>query len=321
MDTSAQINYLLRMRARIAACIAIAFMLFLPGRALSPSLSLEKVEEEAPELRCLLDPLTLGPLPCASAILVEARTGAVLYEQNADAERAPASLAKMMLMVVALEEVARQETSLQDSAIVSERAPAVGGARVPLVPGEKVPLGALLEAVALISANDAAIAIAEHLSGTEEEFVARMNERARWLGCESVLFANCHGLDPPSGKASRATARDLAQIARRLVELPHALRIASLREARYRGLHLETTNDLLGDMAGVDGLKTGFTARAGGCFCGSIERDGVRFISVVLGAEPGQKRFEITRCLFESAYEPEPRWVESLLLASSRETK
>jgi D-alanyl-D-alanine carboxypeptidase (penicillin-binding protein 5/6) len=207
--------------------------------------------------------------------------------------------------------------------LVSKHAVSAGGARFGLVAGERVPLRELLEAIAVVSANDAAIAAAEHLAGSEESFVARMNDRALALGCEKTKFTNCHGLDPPGPPGNVSTARDLSRIAVRLIELPGSLEIASMREttSREEALLTRTTNELLGAMKGVDGLKTGFTARAGGCFCGTIERDGVRFVSVVLGAAPGPLRFEITRHLFESAYASSPRWVDRVLLASSTETK
>jgi len=315
------------MRHLIAAILPLVFILAFANQALSPASSSEgeaiPAEDAVPEMRCLLQPIEIDPLSCAAAILVEARTGTVLYEQNADVVRTPASLVKMMLEILILEAVAQEEAFLEDSVLVSKHAVSVGGARIGLVPGERVALRDVLEAIAVVSANDAAIAAAEHLAGSEERFVARMNDRAIGLGCENTTFTNCHGLDAPGHPGNAATAHDLSRIAIRLVELPEALRIASMRETTPRegALLSKTTNELLGVMKGVDGLKTGYTAKAGGCFCGTIERDGVRFVSVVLGAEPGAPRFEITRHLFESAYACSPRWVDRLLLASSTETR
>ncbi|HET9887438.1 MAG TPA: D-alanyl-D-alanine carboxypeptidase family protein [bacterium] len=279
--------------------------------------------EKEPKERCLLQPIEIDSLACAAAILVEARTGAVLYEQNADVVRAPASLVKMMLETLILEDVARGDLSLDDSVFVSKHAVDVGGARIGLVAGERVPLGTLLESIAVVSANDCAIAAAEHAAGSEEKFVERMNARAAALGCEHTKFSNCHGLDFPGYPGSESTARDLSKIARVLIEQPDALRIASLRETMRRkdALLSKTTNELLETMEGVDGLKTGFTTKAGGCFCGTIERGGVRFVSVVLGAAPGSQRFDMTRTLFERAYVCSPHWVDSRLLASSPETR
>ncbi len=141
---------------------------------------------------------------------------------------------------------------------------------------------------------------------------------------------NCHGLDGP-GAESRSTAGDLAIVARRLLDLPGAIELASRRETEFRAgaAPLVSTNELLGTVEGVDGLKTGLTSRAGSCFCGTVERRGVRFVSVVLGAEPGPARFEITCALYERAYAGEPRWVVDsgaagpprLLLARASETR
>ena len=314
-----RIDYLCAMRFFVAAILLPTLILAFATSALCPA----SPSEDAAEMRCLLEPLELDPLSCAAAILVEARTGTVLYERNADVVRAPASLVKMMLEVLILEDVASQHASLEDSVNVSKHAVSAGGARLGLVPGKRVLLSEILEATAVVSANDAAIAAAEHLAGSEEKFVARMNDRAIELGCENTTFRNCHGLDAPGRPGNATTARDLSRIALRLVELPGALRIASLQETKPRegALLSKTTNELLGVMEGVDGLKTGFTAKAGGCFCGTIEREGVRFISVVLGAEPGRPRFDITRHLFESAYECSPRWVDRVLLASTPQTR
>ena len=322
-----RIEYLCAMSRFAAAILGLLLVLAFATSVWGPKpdavASDISVLEKEPRERCLLEPLEIDSLACVAAILVEARTGTILYEQNADAVRAPASLVKMMLETLILEDVARGDISFSDSVLVSKHAVNVGGARMGLVPGERIPLSSLLESIAVVSANDAAIAAAEHAAGSEEKFVERMNARAAGLGCESTKFTNCHGLDYPGYPGSETTARDLSKIARVLIEVPDALRIASLLETSPRegALLSKTTNELLGTMDGVDGLKTGYTAKAGGCFCGTIERGGVRFVSVVLGAEPGRPRFVITRDLFERAYQCSPHWVDSLLLASSPETR
>ncbi len=286
--------------------------------AAEASSTLPPLSGRGPAADCRLPELEFADrFACAAAILVEMKTGAVLYGQAADSSRAPASLAKMMLEVLAFEDLASGRASIGDSVVVSDRAAGMGGATVEILPGERVAFGNLLEAVVLVSANDAAVAIAEHLAGSEPAFVLRMNARAAELGCAATRFVNCHGLDVPP-EESRSSARDLAAIARRLLELPESLRFAAIAEAPFRGgaLSMKSTNELLGVLEGVDGLKTGFTSRAGGCFCGTIERGGVRFVSVVLGAAPGAARFEITRALFESAYAMSPRWVEAARLGA-----
>jgi D-alanyl-D-alanine carboxypeptidase len=327
VDGARRIDYFCRMSRFTALILGFLLVLVFATSVLGPSPDAEELQTsdfaKEPRMRCLLEPIEIDSLACAAAILVEARTGAILYEQDAGAVRAPASLVKMMLETLILEDVARGDIAWSDSVLVSKHAVNVGGARIGLVPGERVPLSHLLEAIAVVSANDAAIAAAEHAGGSEEKFVERMNARAAALGCESTTFTNCHGLDMPGLSGSESTARDLSKIARALIELPDALRIASLPETTHRedALLSKTTNELLGTMEGVDGLKTGYTAKAGGCFCGTIERGGVRFVSIVLGAEPGQPRFDITRHLFERAYACSPQWVDTLLLASSPESR
>jgi D-alanyl-D-alanine carboxypeptidase (penicillin-binding protein 5/6) len=163
---------------------------------------------------------------------------------------------------------------------------------------------ALLQAVAIASANDAAVALAEHVAGSESAFVERMNRRARRLGCRSTRFTNVHGLDLRRQERAVTTARDLVRIGRALLRHPIALELSSTRRAPFRGgvFWLNTTNKLLGRMDGVDGLKTGWTPRAGGCFCATAERDGVRLVSVVLGAPAGTGRFDVTRRLLEDGF-------------------
>jgi len=327
VDAGKRIEYLCAMSRFAAAILGLVLVLAFASSVWGPKPEAAESDlsafEKEPRERCLLQPIEIDSLACAAAILVEARTGAVLYEQNAHVVRAPASLVKMMLETLILEDVAQGVLALEDSVFVSKHAVEVGGARIGLVAGERVPLGTLLESIAVVSANDCAIAAAEHAAGSEEKFVERMNARAAALGCESTKFVNCHGLDYPGYPESESTASDLSKIARGLIEQPDALSIASLHETTRRkdALLSKTTNELLGTMEGVDGLKTGLTAKAGGCFCGTIERGGVRFVSVVLGAEPGPQRFDITRTLFERAYACSPHWVDSLLLASSPETR
>ncbi len=319
------------MKHAIASLLVVALPLVLVTSAGGPGWTSSSVPVDAPPMpECRMPPIGAGPFACASVILVEARTGAELYSQDADSSRTPASLVKMMLEVIVLEEIAAGRASFADSVLVSGWAAASGGSTVEIHPGERVDLGALLRAVVMASANDAAVALAEHIAGTETAFVARMNERALELDCAETHFTNCHGLDLPA-EESRSTARDLAKVARRLLELPGAVALASLREAPFRwgGPTLVNTNEMLAAMEGVDGLKTGLTSRAGSCFCGTIERNGVRFVSVVLGAETGASRFEITRSLFERAYDGDPRWIVEpgdsgtprLLLARSFETR
>jgi D-alanyl-D-alanine carboxypeptidase (penicillin-binding protein 5/6) len=254
----------------------------------------------------------MKPLPCESAILVEAQTGAVLFAQNADAPRPPASLVKMLLQLVVFERIEKGDIAITDPVTASRHASTMGGSQVFLKEGELQPLESLLQAIAICSANDAAVAVAEHLAGTEQACVALLNERAKELGCTGTVLANVHGLDLPGAPRNRSTARDLARIGSALVNHPSALELATTRRAPFRGgeFWLDTTNLLLGRVDGLDGIKTGYTRRAGGCFCGTVERDGVRFVSVVLGAPPGRARFALTRSLVERAFARRPGWFE-----------
>jgi len=262
-------------------------------------------------IRCLLEPVEVAPVACAAAILVEAETGAVLWEQDADAPRSPASLVKVMLQLIVLGDVERGVLALEDSVLTSANASTMGGSQVYLKEGEKQTLGALLEAIAISSANDAAMAVAEHVAGDETAFVARMNEEAERLGCTGTRFENVHGLDLWGRPKNVTTARDIATMARALVRHEHALELSSTWRTPFRGgeFWLDNTNRLLrkyGGVEGLDGLKTGYTWRAGGCFCGTARRDGVRLVSVVMGARPGNHRFLITRDLLEAGFATRP---------------
>jgi D-alanyl-D-alanine carboxypeptidase (penicillin-binding protein 5/6) len=265
-------------------------------------------------VRCLMEPVDLEPAPCASAILVEAETGSVLWEQDADEPRSPASLVKIMLQLLVLRDVERGELALTDCVVTSRRASRMGGSQVYLKEGEEQTLEALLQAIAISSANDAALAVAEHVAGDEAAFVARMNEEALRLGCAGTRFENVHGLDEWNRPKNVTTARDIATIARELVRREHALALSSTWRAPFRGgeFWLDNTNRLLrmyGGVEGLDGLKTGYTWRAGGCFCGTAARDGVRLVSVVMGARPGHHRFLISRELLEAGFAGRPvRW-------------
>lgn len=270
-------------------------------------------EPDPPEVvRCALGPIVVASLPCASAILVEAETGAVLYAQNADERRGPASLVKMMLQVVVFGEIEAGRLALGDSVTTSANASTMGGSQVYLKQGEVQTVESLLDAVIIASANDAAMALAEHIAGSEAAFVERMNTRAKEIGCRGTRFVNVHGLDLRRKGRNVTTARDLSIIARQLVRYPKALEISSTRRMSFRGgkFWLDNTNHLLREFEGLDGLKTGWTPRAGGCFVGTARRDGVRLIAVILKAPPGKGRFEVAAQLLEAGYRKAPRWLE-----------
>jgi D-alanyl-D-alanine carboxypeptidase (penicillin-binding protein 5/6) len=170
----------------------------------------------------------------------------------------------------------------------------------------------MLDAIAIASANDASMAVAEYVAGSEAAFVERMNAEAQRLGCTQTQFANVHGLDLRNKPLNITCARDLSKIARALVRYPRVLQVTSTKRKGFRGdgFELENTDKLLGRCEGVDGLKTGWTPRAGGCYVATAQRDGVRLIGVVLAARPGRARFKVAGKLIEAGYARHPRWVD-----------
>ena len=242
-----------------------------------------------------------GPKPpYAAAILLEAESGTVLFAHHPDRQRSPASTQKLVLELVVLEMVKAGEISLEDSVWVSRRAARTGGSQVFLKRGEVFTLRELMEAAAIASANDACVAIAEHISGSTAGFVKLMNKRAQSLGMHKTRVVNVHGLDnTPRSKGNLSTARDLSEIARALLAHPEALEWSSTRRKPFRNgkFTLRATNKLLGRFRGLDGLKTGYTRRAGSCLVSTAMRHDMRLISVILGASSTRVRNRETRRL------------------------
>ena len=243
-----------------------------------------------------------GPRPpYAAAILLEAESGTVLFAHHPDRRRSPASTQKLVLELVVLEMVKAGEISLEDSVWVSRRAARTGGSQVFLKRDEVFTLRELMEAAAIASANDACVAIAEHISGSTAGFVKLMNKRAQSLGMHDTRVVNVHGLDnTPRGKGNLSTARDLSKIARELIlGHPEALQWSSTRRKPFRNgkFTLRATNKLLGQFRGLDGLKTGYTRRAGSCLVSTAMRHDMRLISVILGAPSTRVRNRETRRL------------------------
>ncbi|MBM3285944.1 MAG: D-alanyl-D-alanine carboxypeptidase [Candidatus Eisenbacteria bacterium] len=238
-----------------------------------------------------------------AALVIDSANGTVLFQKDPHAQRTPASLAKMMLELIALESIREGEISIDDIVTVTPEAKKVRGTRVRLRPGEAVTAGDLLKATVIASANDAAIALATHICGSTEACVARMNRRARELGMLSTRYENVHGLDKGGEPGNVTTAWDLAILARRLIDLPEALDLSSTVEATIRSKQrIHTTNRLLTRFPGCDGLKTGYTGRAGHCLVATAERDGIRLISVVLGASGNRRRFAESADLMSKAF-------------------
>ena len=229
-------------------------------------------------------------LNIGAAILVEPQTGAVLFEKDADQRMFPASMTKLMTLVLALEAVEAGTASLDDVVTVSAYAASMGGSQVFLKEGEQFTLDELLIACAVASANDAAVAIGEHLAGSNDAFVVRMNERARELGMKSSRYMNAHGLHDEN---HYTTARDMMQLCVHALSVPKLLDYTSIKEAKFRDgtMDLYNTNKLLFWFDGTDGLKTGTTTPAGRCLCATAVRDDLRLLSVVMGGSVKNSHF------------------------------
>ncbi|MFC4078161.1 D-alanyl-D-alanine carboxypeptidase family protein [Salinithrix halophila] len=242
-----------------------------------------------------------GLAPTAkSAILVDSDTGTVLYEKNSRAKLAPASITKIMTMLLLMEALDSQKISYEDTVRISEHAASMGGSQIYLEPGEKMKLRDLLKGVAVGSANDASVALAEHIAGTEEAFVEMMNKRAQELGMTETRFQNPNGL-PASDHYS--SARDIAVMSRELMKHPEITQYTRiyedyLRKDSKKPFWLVNTNRLVKFYQGLDGLKTGFTAEAKYCLSATAKRGNFRVIAVVMG-EPDVKarNREISRML------------------------
>lgn len=238
-------------------------------------------------------PPTVG---APSAALVDVSNDRVLFARGGEIARPPASMAKIMTLVLAVRALRSGRVRPGDLVAVSDEAYHTGGAQIWLEPGEVLPFGQLLTAVAVGSANDAAVAIAEHLSGSVPAFVDEMNACARRIGMRHTRFVNPNGLDAP-GRATETTALDMARLGAYAARMPELVRLTStredtsLRDGKGGHLWLVNTNRLLGRVPGVDGLKTGFTSAAGFCLTASAERSGLRLVAVVMGAPNSKARF------------------------------
>ena len=241
-------------------------------------------------------------LPCQAAILVDLGTGAVLYEKNADEQRAIASITKVMTLLLAFQALEAGRVQLTDIVPVSEHAYGMGGSQIWLEPGEQLTLEEMLKAICISSANDAAVAVAEYVGGSEDAFVQQMNDEAARLGMTSTHFENACGLDE-TGHLS--TARDVAVMSREM--LLHHNEIAdycTIWTDTLRGgaTQLVNTNKLLRSYQGITGLKTGTTGGAGVCVSASAERDGLGLVAVILGAPSSKDRFDAARTLLDYGF-------------------
>jgi D-alanyl-D-alanine carboxypeptidase (penicillin-binding protein 5/6) len=231
---------------------------------------------------------------------MEAQTGAILFEKDIHKERAPASMVKMMLMLIVMEKLHAGELHPSDAIIATAHASKMGGSQVYLREGEMFTLEEMMRAIAIASANDACVAVAEHISGTIEGFLELMNERAKALNMNDTHFQTVHGLPPTNGNPGDLTsAYDMAMLARELIRYPDLLTWSATKESSLRDgkFILTNTNKLVYQVPGVDGLKTGFHAQAGFNVTATAQRDGLRMIAVVMGAPSSTVRFDEARRL------------------------
>ena len=235
---------------------------------------------------------------CApSAVLMEASTGTVIYEKDADTARPPASVTKVMTMLLIFDALEAGTIHLEDEVTTSEYAASMGGSQVFLEPGETQTVDTMLKCIAVASANDACVAMAEYICGSEEEFVRKMNERAKGLGMDNTNFVNCNGLDAEGHVTS---ARDIALMSRELIaKYPQIhdysmIWMENITHNTSKGTSefgLTNTNKLVRQYEYATGLKTGSTGEAKFCVSATGEKNGIEMIAVVMGAETSKERF------------------------------
>ena len=259
-------------------------------------------------ISCL--PVTAGAVDlevkAKAAVLMDAATGTVLYEYNSHEALPPASVTKIMTMLLVMEAIDSGRIGWEDTVTASEAAAAKGGSQIYLKAGETMPVSTLLKAVAVSSANDAACALAEHIAGSESAFVEKMNARAAELGMENTHFVNCTGLDDDdSAKNHRTSAYDIALMSRQLLtKHPDIKKFTTIWMDTIRdgAFGLANTNKLVRFYQGATGLKTGYTSQAGFCLSASAQRDGMELIAVVLGSDSSADRFSACKRMLDHGF-------------------
>ena len=245
-------------------------------------------------------------LPVKSAILMDVATGTILYEQNAHEALAPASVTKVMTMLLIMEAIDSGTIGWNDTVTTSESAAAKGGSQVYLKVGESMTVSDMVKAIAVSSANDCACAMAEHLAGSETAFVEKMNQRAKELGMNDTHFVNCTGLDDDAAAADHKTsAHDIGVMSRELLKNHPDIKkyttiwMDTLRNGTFG---LSNTNKMVRFYPGATGLKTGFTSKAGYCLSASAQRDGMELVAVVMGAKTSAERFSACKSLLDYGF-------------------
>ena len=272
------------MRSKKLWCFVITFMflLLINGSAQAECQNIENIHAE-------------------SYILVEANTGKVLAEKNADEKMPPASMTKIMTMLLLAQKLDSGEISLNDLVTTSDHANSMGGSQIWLNVGEQMSIEDLLKATAINSANDAAVAISEHIAGSEEQFVELMNQKASELGMTGSCFCNASGLD---ADGHLSTARDIAIMSQELIKYPLIIKYTSkyMDNLRNGKTELVNTNKLVRFYDGCNGLKTGTTDLAKSCLCATATRNDMTLIAVSMGSETSKDRFDACRSLLDYGF-------------------
>ena len=241
-----------------------------------------------------------------SALLMDTATGTVLYEQDAHVPLAPASVTKVMTLLLIMEAIDSGRLGWDDPVTASETAAAKGGSQIYLKVGETMSVRDMVKSIAVSSANDCACAMAEHIAGSEAAFVEKMNQRAKELGMENTHFVNCTGLDDgEAAKEHRTTAYDIALMSRELLKNhPDITQYTTIwmDSVRDGAFGLSNTNKMVRFYPGCTGLKTGFTSGAGYCLSASAQRDGLELVAVVMGCETSQKRFAACKAMLDYGF-------------------
>ncbi len=240
-------------------------------------------------------------LASPNAILMERDTGEILYQKDEHKKLPPASVTKIMTLLLVFEAIDSGKISFEDIVTVSDYAASMGGSQVFLEPGEQMTLNDMLKATIISSGNDSAVALAEHIAGSEEEFVARMNKRAEELGMKDTTFKNCTGLD---SEGHITSAHDIALMSRELLKHDKikdytTIWIDSLRNGAFQ---LANTNKLIRTYRGITGLKTGSTSVAKYCLSATAERDGMELIAVIMSAPTSKDRFSDAKKLLDFGF-------------------
>jgi len=285
-----------RLFCRAAALACAVSFIFVPAAEVQADDSMDFYEEGV-----VVTAAEVMEIPARSAILMDASSGRILFEQNADEPMPPASITKIMTLLLTFEALEDGTLTPDQTVTVSENAASMGGTQIWLEPGEEMALQDLIKAAAVNSANDAAMALGEAVSGSETAFVQLMNERAAELGMENTRFENPTGLD---ADGHLSTARDIALMSRELMRFPDALAYTSIWMDSLRGgeTALVNTNKLVRFYPGCVGLKTGTTDGAGSCLSAAAIRDDLSLIAVSMGSPTSAERFTACRTLLDYGF-------------------